>query len=421
MNLRLEQRFYNLLALAMQGLLYHCTFCTLYDVAFPQQLPKHLFLPTIYIPLFLFSIIRNTCYHFLLFLLMHIIVSGISMLFAPGTITRAMVGCCMALMALQSFHIRLKPVYDRQEPCPPLASVGLFFIIYLFDQFNHRPFATKISYYEIFLYLILFAAYKSLTNTNKFIQSNQDMDNLPYGQLKTLNKIILFIFILFLLIGMASMQYLPIAPVLSGIGNLLLMILKGILRFLFSLFDSAKSPVGESMGEDISPPPFVDTVEISPLLQLLEQLLKTVFYLLAVFILVKILLKVFYAIYQRFYEQHKLDTDESEFLLDEPHVIEKIKRKYKKDDEPVTNNTNRKIRRMYRKYIRRQFGNAGTVPPWMSPSELEDAITLQNNTGGTPDATDNANTQQRLLLYEKARYSQLECEKQEVDQFKQLL
>ncbi len=400
-----------LLALTAQGLLYHCTACGLYNIiSSSHTLQAHLNLLILYVPLFLFAVIRDKFSNFFLFLLFHILISGITLFVLPSYGLRIILGGCVILMALFSIHLRLKPVYTRRETCPPMMSVCLFLFIYVAAQKTGCFYLRQISYYEVCLFLILFVVHRSSINTAVFLKSNAAINNLPSGQIKVLNRIFLGFFIIFMVIGMAAVQYTSLSSFLIESGEMLLLILRRILTFILRLlFREASDNTYEDTSS--SEPPLLSAEgEPSAFIQALEKILLTVFYLFIIFLAVYLILKLLYIMYKRFYEQYESLTDESEFLWNNLPVKDRVKKIHHKAKPKPAASANKKIRHMYKKYIRRQLGKNTSIPAVLTPVELEDILHA---------LPDDPHVQLRIQLYEKARYSQLECDKQEVEMMKQ--
>lgn len=416
--MRRDEQWNHAVALMMQGMLYHSAACALFNMISEKTLQENLLLLLLYFPLFFFSFVREKCGNFVIFMLLHAVTSGIILFLTPNFEMRLAMGCCMAFMAVQSIRLRLKPVYEREE-CPPIASVWLFLIVYWVAAEQKRMQLMQVGYYETFLFLILFAVYKSGKNTEDFLKSNEKIQNLPLRQIKSLNKMLVGVFILFLIAGMIGLQQLPMGKLLEGFIRVLQTILGGIISFLFSLIKK-EAAVEQSEPIEQGEMPPMDVGEASLLIQILEEVIKTAIFLLVVIGVVYIIVKLLYQMYQRFYEQQVSVTDESEFLWGNIQVKERVGKIRRKKTGQAGGSTNQKIRRMYKKYITRQLGKKIAVPAFMTPTELEEFVAEQKTTGQERKAeVDSGQVRQRLEIYQKARYSQWECTKQEMDDMKQ--
>ncbi len=415
--MHLDELFDYVLVLGMRGLLIHSLACSLYNLISEKTLQMNLQLLILYLPLVLFIVLREKCTNFFVFMLCHAAVLCISTRMVPKGEMRIIVFGCAAVMALSSIHQRIGSGNER-EVCPPSASVFLFLIIYLMAGYMKRPIVMNVSYYEAFLFLILFAIHRNLKNTADFMKLSKGIANLPDRQIKGMNQMLLVLFVLFLIAVMIVMQYLPAGYLLRGSGELLLMVIRGVLWILvwiFSRKSSQQDMISPAADKSIMP---LETGKTSVLLQILDHVIKAAVSLLIVAGAVYLVIRIFYVWYKRFYEQQKESADESEFLWKQPLDGIVVKRKRQKQEKIKDTSINKKIRQIYKKNIRLQYGKKVTVPVFMTPSELEADIALKKEKADRDSAEI---IQKRTLLYEKARYSQHVCEKQEIEVMKQMV
>lgn len=402
------------LVLGMQGLLYHILACMFYNLISEKTLQMNLQLLVLYIPLIFYAFFRKKCAGFFVFMLSHAAVLFGFFLLLPAGEMRFSVCGCVAVMAVSSFCMRTASGEGLQR-CPSASSVASFLAVYMIAGFMQRPCLMQLSYYEAFLFLILFAIHKNLENTAGFLKSSQGIANLPSGQIKGMNRMLLVLFLLFLTAAMVLMQYLPSGYLLQGTGGLLLLILRSILKILIWIFSGKTSEPDMSGSIAAEPAVLPEAGGASVLLQILDGLIRVAASLAIVAGAVYLTARIFYGLYQRFYEQQKQAADESEFLWKLPLDNMKIKDKRKKNENLKNTGTNHRIRRIYKKSIRKQYGRKTSVPSYMTPAELEADIAAKK------EGWDLAETaRQRAVLYEKARYSQHECEKQELEMMKQM-
>lgn len=460
----------DVLVLLMKGLMYHSLLCVLYNFTFEKSLGMDLRLLVLYVPLFLFAVIRRKSRKFFAFILLHVITGGILLLVFRGLEERIVIGGCIAFMAAASIYERLRDK-DMEEECPSIASSVLFLFSYMAAAQSGRMYVSYICYYEAFLFLILFMAYKNLASVTLFLKSNDRMENLPVDQIKGINQMLLGIFTLFLAAGMLLIPFLPVSSLFHGAGRVLVMLVRGILMILIWIF-KRKAPQMDFFGEGArESTPMMETGETSMLAQILERVVMTAVCMLLAAGAVYLLARGFYELYQRFYEQNHNDSDESEFLWKNPIVKIRTERKKQKKEFFTGKSVNQRIRHLYKKSIQRRFGTKTNIPPAMTLTELEDMIALKNaqdteNEGkmeasektdiweitgaaGMKDAEkieevekkkviekkeiavekektdgniwDDWQMQQRIMLYHKARYSQYECGKQELEAIRQNL
>lgn len=409
-----DEIFDHCLVLGMQGLLYHILACMFYNLISEKTLQMNLQLLVLYIPLVLYAFIRKKCAGFFVFMLSHAAVLFAFFLLLPEGEMQFIVCGCVAVMAVSSFCLRTASG-EVLERCPSAASVATFLAVYIIAGYMERSCVMQFSYYEAFLFLILFAIHKNLENTAGFLKSSEGIANLPSGQIKGMNRMLLVLFLLFLTAAMILLQYLPAGYLLQGTGGLLLLILRSVVKILIWIFsrETRKPDISSSIANE--PAVLPEAGGASVLLQILDSLIRVAASLAIVAGAVYLTARIFYELYQRFYEQQKESADESEFLWKLPLENMKIKDKRQKNENMKNTGTNHRIRRIYKKSIRRQYGRKTTVPSYLAPLELEADIAAKKEDQDLAEAV-----RQRTALYEKARYSQHECEKQELEMMKQM-
>lgn len=394
----------DILALLMKGLMYHSMVCIFYNVASAKSLRMDLMLLMLYIPLLLYTVIRRLCRKFFVFLLFHILVSGVFLLVFPGLEQRVVIGGCVCLMAFFSIRARITEG-NGQEECPPVSSLVLFVVVYLAAWQSARTQIMQISCYEAFLFLILFVIHRNLANLSAFLNENERTENLPKDQMKAMNHLLLGVFVLFFMAGMLFLD-LPssyLFRILAFICRLLVCIIVEILYWIFRKKTShPEMSTQDAMRETM---PALEAGETSALAQLLDQFFAAAAGIALGAAAIYLLVRSFYSFYQRFYEKHKEPDDESEFIWKQKDVLEHLVRIPKKTSFLHFLSPDQKIRRLYKKSIQDRFGTSEIVPPELTPTELE-------------SFAETAVITEKVALYEKARYSQYHCEKKEVEQMK---
>ena len=394
----------DLLVLFMKGLMYHGTVCMLYNAASVKPLRMDLNLLILYVPLLLFAVIRRKCGNFFLFLLFHILISGIFMLLFPGLEQRIVLGGCVCVMAVLSLRVRII-TGDGQETRPPLSSVALFIVISLAAWQSARVQVMRICGYEAFLFLISFVIHRNLTNLSEFLNENETMDNFPKEQMKAINHLLLGIFVLCFMAGMLFLKG-PSGYLLSTIGVICRELLRIVVKILAWIFqNNTQQP--ESMGQGAAQEaiPAMEAGEASSLALLLEKLIIAGTGIVLAAAAVYFAARFLYRMYQRFYEQHKEPDDESEFIWKNTDLREKTARKPNKQLLFPFGNPSQKIRRMYKKSIVDRFHARENIPA----EDFQESVCSDSE------------KLNKVLLYEKARYSQHPCDKKEVEQMKQYI
>ena len=407
----------HIVVLLMKGLLYHSAVCVLYNLSSEKSVLMDLKLLVLYVPFILFFIYRIKCNNFFAFLLFHAFTSGVFILLFSDKEARILTAIFVLGMAAASVYKRLSGEWE--EICPPPAAYLVFFVMYLAAMQGKRQAAMQICFFEAFLFLILFFAYRNISGTTAFLKTNDSIKNLPAGQLKYLNRMMLGFFIFFLTAGMFFVPYLPVGTLFNGIGELLRLLIRGLILFILWLADRKEPETGLLEQNTESSVTFAEAGETSALAQVLGQIFLTAFTALLAAGILYFAGRLLYKMYQRFYDQHRETTDESEFLWKTPVHKERIARKRQKTEHVAPIGINQKIRRLYKKRIQRQFGTKSVMQPAWTPTEWESALRQAQEEPET--AKLEKQIQARIVLYEKARYSQHECEKQELEIMKQNL
>lgn len=425
----------DVLVLLMKGLMYHSLVCVLYNLASEKTLQMDLRLLVLYIPLFLFAVIRRKCGKLSFFILFHVVIGGVLLLIFTGLEERITIGGCTALMAAVSMHIRLYRA-DMEEECPAVSSLVLFLLSYLAAAQMNRTIVMQINYYEAFLFLILFLTYRNLASMTVFIRENKGMENLPAKEITGMNQVLLSIFILCLAAGMLLIPYLPISSLFDAAGELFRILIRGILMFLMWIFTREK-PQTEFLGQGAEEAmPSMEAGKTSMLAQIFEKIFMTAVCVVLAAGAVYLIARGIYELYQKFYEQNIDTADESEFIWENPVRKVRAKRKREKKEFFAGRNINQRIRHLYKKSMQKQFGRKTDIPASMTMTELEELIVRKQKGAEKPEKmadadqsktrkpqdTENAwdceKMKQRIMLYQKARYSQYECGKQELETMK---
>lgn len=282
----------------------------------------------------------------------------------------------------------------------------LFLVIYFLGIYLDNTFIQNCMVYYAMGYLLLMLLYTNSTNMGNFLKLNREVANLPAGQIKSVNRIILLILSL---ITIAAMILVPI----SGLGTVIQQIGYGLFQLVKWLFHFLSSDGGEEPPSSPLPKEKIDipesTEETSTFISWLLQILTVI----AVFITVAaVLAAVIYAIYtiiRRFYRPAK-DGDETLFLTKTP--VDEIRATLPgsplQKAERLGRDPNGTVRRIYKKIIRKHA--SGTPPSSFTPKELEAFSKL-------PDSEE---TKTLHHLYEQARYSEQGVTKEDAASAKSL-
>ncbi len=403
------------LVLLMKGLLYHNLTCILYHITSEKTMEKNLNLLIVYVPLLLFAVIRRKCGSFLMFLLLHAAISGGFLLFLEME-ERIAVGGCTIWMAASSVYTRMQGK-DTSEERPSIVMLAAFLLSYLAAQYNNWENLMQICCYDVFLFLILFMMYENLAGASLFLESNDNIVHLPKTQMKNINRAMLGIFLIVLTAGMLLMSVLPAGSLADGVLLLLRQLLWGLLKVILWIFSKDVPQREISQQNTEAAMPLLETGKTSALARFMERFLVTTVIVLTVAAVLYLLVRIIYQMYQKFYEKNKDTSDESEFIWKHTIVQKKVERKKRQKELFQGRNVNQKIRSLFKKSIYRRFPAKTGIPSAMSVTEMERYL-AKNRTDHTEPFTQ---MEQRIALYQKARYSQHVCSRNELEAMKQNL
>ncbi len=295
-----------------------------------------------------------------------------------------------------------------------LTYTSLVFLIfdvacYLYYDYIHMPEWRSVFLYLSLLYIALYFINLYLNNFRDIIVKYGDMAHLPIRQIEFNNHFLFAIFGMVSMIFIFLLHFLPLGNILSVIKSVLLAILKFILSLLH--FSNQPPPKPSAPSNNTSSPPFV------PERSLFWDILSTVFYyaiiiaLLAAFIAG--IIYVLIAIYKRFYSNRPSVTYDRVEFLSPFWRKESVQTKSPKPSNRFYipffgRSNNEKIRRHYYQAIINRL-DINQLPKGITPSELSRYLLDQNK-----EANVSSLEQELTSLYEKARYSQKECTKEEL-------
>lgn len=417
--------FRQILVIGMWGFVYHCISCTLYNIISEKTLLMDLKLLLLYVPLCIFAAARNKCRNFFVFLLIHAVTGGIFLLVFQDVEQTIVMAVCTFIMIAASFLEGIKPDYAREES-PAASCVILFLIVYAIAYAFDRRAVMQISYYEAFIYLILFVIHKNMSNTARFLKLNEGMKHMPAGEIKGISRMLLAVFVVFLIAGMILLQNMPIGQLLAALGTMVKNIMRSVLLLIIRLLSGEGEAVEEMQSVGPETMLSAEAGEAPVFLQVLEQILMSALYIGMAAAVIYLTARVFYAFYKRFYAQQKNHGDESEFLWQNPLVKEHAQSVRAKREHWQGGSLDKKMRYMYKKYIRKKAGKKSVIPAACTPQELEIYISTDKTVENMEKENAAGRTVQdaacrRIMLYEKARYSTHECTRQDIDEMKKNL
>ena len=380
------------------------------------------------------TLIREFARSFYSFLLLHIAAAGVCFsLLSCGREPLFAAVCLLCIAAETLFSIRERLLKNRSPENPSLLLVVPCFAAMAFcDHFGY-PALQRLFPVMLGASILMYLFNSYLLNFMKFSHAEMPKERTPYRQITGTYHMMLGIFGIAAAAVMFLAPYLPLGPILSFLGNTLL----SLIRFLIGLIPGESRqtaeepatlpPVTEAV-PDTAPPP-LETGEA----YLIWRLLETVFlFLVRLGLIAGIVIGLSFALYRlcrAFYAKHMDQADHSEDLLI-PERRERIRRR------AARNRPRRFFPRSHSERIRRDFYDLiarrpDLIRPSMTPKELLSA----RASARTPDPktedpdrqkTDRISQEDTLsvntlsMLYDKARYDERDCTREEAEEFRRI-
>lgn len=381
---------------------------------FPDQ-PVYWLRACIILPVFFVSALAvHYVRHLAVYLLAAVLCTGALFLFGNTIPEKLYLVAAALVVFLSRIPARIHGDKDLLES-PSLFSLIMFGIIYLAGIVLKSETLCGFAFRLAFCYVINLILYTNLSNMEDYLTQNHDIANIPGRQILSTNRIMLCIFSV---ISLAAMFLLPA----SGLSQLFYRLgdaLWWLIRAFFSLF--RKEGAEEIVPETAAPMP----AQENPSMELpppngpnwLTAILNFLSFVFAAAIFIGLAAGLVYCIiklFRNFYKPIRENDDKQEFIKEEK--ADTSARAQKAAAEPslfFSFSPDAVIRKAYKKAIKKgRSSDSGKrqspVPPAFTPTELEEYAGL---TG-----TDGSETLHEL--YEKARYSNLDCTKEDVSRLK---
>lgn len=294
----------------------------------------------------------------------------------------------------------------------------IFAIFYFVLSFTDMPELAQFTFRMAILFTLLNILNLYLTNFNNFFINHSEVANIPYQQIKSSNNILVFFLgCLFLIVMLLSSNSQSLTILLRQTVKLILQ----FFLFLFNLYGSlfTEAPFeGNSIGEKAEEQPMM--TEPSYILQLIEQILKWLILIVLIVILVTFICYAIYKLYQYFYRKKGKETsDQIEFFspFTKKEASKKASRIVSAKRFGRTNND--KIRKHFYKAVSSSVEDHNILRKDLTAPEIAELAKLGSK---GPDPAIFADSRKLITMYyEKARYSNEECSREEVKKMKELL
>lgn len=400
-------------ALLMQFLLYHCAACTAVSLFYHTEMAGHyLFMALLLPPLFFLAFLRYHVKNFALFLLLHLIAPLFGLLAGRGLGEKLSLAGFLVLMLVVSISRRTTERWKVQEN-PSIGMITTPLLCYFLGYYMKNPLLMRLIYGELFAYMILYFLHKNLKNTTDFIEINKNTANFPAGQMTVVNRSFAALFLVVLAAAMVLFSRLHLEAVLFPVLRGLLYVIAWIFSLLpFSDASEQMQNTAQRMDKE-SPLEGLGTSETGLFWVIVEKILIAAVIALIAAAVIGGTAYLLYYLYKRFYAERKENTDEKEFVAGEIKWFSKglfAGREDMAKDRKSFRNPRWRIRKAYKRYVKKGFGKRESVPAALTPQEM---LALLGEKG---KASDSASLEKIRAIYERARYSEKECTQKELEE-----
>jgi hypothetical protein len=406
----------------------------LYQLDFNSEVYTLFLLPAPVISYF----IRRYSHYIWSFLLMHGALIAIYLVFTSNVYRFAAFSIYLIILTAMAYY---KKHNVRELTNTTLVLLIPFVLLYIGCYLAKIAEMMQLCFILTIVFVLLYLLNMYLINMEKFVNNHEDMINIPFHQIRNSNNVLIVFLSSLFLICMLTFSLIPIDQFLSALGKLMVR----FLRFLVSLlsFDEPEEPMEVEEEQAAAVAEDFPIMEPSYLMEIISKILQWVTTFLVIGFVIALILYFLYQIYQYFYLKSEDVTakDKVEFLS--PFVLkEQAKQEPKKG---LRNLFGRSNNTLIRKYFIRAVNisrdpqkklNQSLTPTQLSdyiltkpiPEPIADLIptqqkdSLSKEVDGGEEIRNNLNAKKLITdYYEKARYSNEECTKEEVQLVKKLL
>lgn len=286
----------------------------------------------------------------------------------------------------------------------------------------HYDFMNPYIMYGLLICTLIFCLTTYLVNYRNYYINNHEKINIPLRQIERPHHILLGIFLGFVGLLMFLISRLPLQSYLNQFGNLLVRLIRKLVSFIrFHPSEVEESTVEEEVipSELVIPEDYFPDKE-HPILDFIYQFVYILMVIIAIAAIVAFVSYICYRIYQGFHAQAKrATTDTKEFIS--PFTTKKEKERQRDNEKPRSFflfATNRdKIRKHFYQQLKPNI-NVQKAPYYTS-NEMTQSVNTE--TSGLLVKTYSEEELTKLhLLYDKARYSNEECSKEDYHNIKKI-
>ncbi len=364
---------------------------------------------------------RQFLKHIWSFLLLHVLLLAALFFLVPSYAGKIL---CIAYMTCTTIFHLVKRLSEeelrRRNTNSSLLLVML--LIYIVNFQLHLTGLTPVLFKLAVAFILLFLINSYLINFEHYFSLQQETSNIPLKQIKTVNHTIIVFFLGLALTSMLAFTRLPIREFLLSLKNGLLI----AIRAFFSLFPNHSTNITEIPQKAAESPvtqPFQlpEAAKPSPVWQFIQNLITNILIVALIVAAIALLCFAIYKFYQAFYkEKRSFFKDSTEFISPFEKKENRIKESSvtgKRGFMSLWKQTNSdKIRKIFYKAV---LSKKEKLPaPSSTPVELSQYILSSHS---SDDKEKDEKSKNLAYYYEKARYYNEDCSKEEVDAFKRLL
>ena len=290
----------------------------------------------------------------------------------------------------------------------------VFLLFYVGTAAAKLLFLSHMIFFLAVLFTLLHFLRLYLNNFTLYFQAHSSITNIPIRQIKnTNNSLMIFLGLLCLFVILIS-SGLPLTTILMQCVRTMLSLLYLLVNF-FMRKEPDKGSVTVRRNEQ-----GLSAAKSSPLLQLIFKIAEWLILIVLVVALILLVTWSIYKIYQYFYRRNKHEiTDLVEFIS--PFAKKEASKKASSQSgmKRFGRSNNAAIRKLFYQAVTASVEDISSLEKDLTPTDLAGLLKV-SNPGDTPEVS----AEQKQLItrcYEKARYSNLECSKEEVRRMKQML
>ncbi len=353
-------------------------------------------------------LIRCLSRHIWSFLGLHTILMLLYIFTAADLITAVFYGIYLVLLTMYSFYQK-----QRTDKCSNTSFFysSLFFFLYMVCRYFKLNGVLSFILMVFILFVLIHFLNMYLLNFDNFIKSHSSITNLPYYQIKNSNNTLIFFLLSLSLIIMYLFTWLPLDGFFVSLGKLLRFLLLSFLSLFSQQQENATKEKADAVLTSMLPKASSNPSRFA-------EIMSAVFYWIGIiFITVAAITAVLYALYklyQYFYAKNNNQLkDQVEFIS--PFVKTEVLRKsspFKRFIPSFGRSGNELIRKHFYKAVISSVTAPEDLPKNLTPSELADYILKEDD--GCALAGKEERKKQLTKYYEKARFSNLDCTKEEV-------